>query len=71
MIGSKQPIALAVAIANLPPKEHMTAPRETLYINNWTDTIEYTIEESKHFDSIGNKPIPRRCERKSYIRRNK
>lgn len=71
MTGPKQPIALAIAISNPPPDEHMTAPRKTLFINNWTDPIEYTIEEQKHFDSIGNKPIPRRCERKSYIRRNK
>lgn len=71
MKGTKQPISLAIAIGNLPPDEHITAPRKTLFINNWTDTIEYTIEEPKHFDSIGDKPIPRRGERKSYIRRKK
>lgn len=73
MTGSKQPIAMSIAtsISNLPPKEHMTAPRETLYIKHWDDPIECAIEEPKHFDSIESKPIPRRCERKSYIRRNK
>ncbi len=71
MIGSKQPIALAVAISNLPPDKRMTPPRKTLFINDWTDPIQCDIEDPEHFDSIGNKPIPRRSDRKSYIRRRK
>ena len=71
MTGPKQPIALAIAISNLPQDEHITSPSKTLFINNWTDPIECAIEEPKHFDSIGSKPIPRRGERKSYIRRKK
>ncbi len=71
MTGPRQPLMLSMEISGIPPEENMTAPRKTLFINDWTDPIQYEVEERKHFDSIESKPIPRRSNRRSYIRRKK